>query len=343
MMRLIKDITNYRFNISPDYLIAFVTDRCNLKCYHCFNPNKASDLDPELLINAINSCSWKNVTLTGGETFLYQELAHVLENIKSDVQTFTIPTNGLITKNIINTLDEITAIKPQANFNISVSIDGPMNIHNQIRNNAAAYDNAIKTIQELSDLKSRRKNISVCINTVISTINIDYLEQTLTALNKEPIDYHDFEIIRNHPGMDLDIPSMSQLNDAKSMIVNNFLKFSSKAKFRKKIDKNIYELIYDEKIKIINTNKSKFLCKAPYIYAIIQTNGDVSYCEFKPPIGNLENDSFLNIWNSPAGIEQRSMIRKTRCCCPHGCFLPLNMKLDPRTYAQAAIRVLYDS
>jgi Iron-sulfur cluster-binding domain len=62
-------------------------------------------------------------------------------------------------------------------------------------------------------------------------------------------------------------------------------------------------------------------CRAGVLSAVIYSNGDVSFCENHPPIGNIRDKPFPEIWrSSPAGALRRS-IRAGECTCTNEVFL----------------------
>ncbi len=62
-------------------------------------------------------------------------------------------------------------------------------------------------------------------------------------------------------------------------------------------------------------------CRAGVLSAVVYSNGDVSFCENHPPIGNIRDRPFPEIWrSSPAGKLRRS-IRAGDCTCTNEVFL----------------------
>ncbi|MDQ0202465.1 radical SAM/SPASM domain-containing protein [Pectinatus haikarae] len=61
-------------------------------------------------------------------------------------------------------------------------------------------------------------------------------------------------------------------------------------------------------------------CDLPWTTAFIETNGDVHICcllsEVTPPIGNIKNNSFMEIWNAP-------VLQEIRKCCANNTVHPL--------------------
>ena len=52
---------------------------------------------------------------------------------------------------------------------------------------------------------------------------------------------------------------------------------------------------------------------------VVDDNGNVRHCELLPPIGNLRDQSFDEIWNSPEAKAARQRIIARQCRCTHEC------------------------
>ena len=73
---------------------------------------------------------------------------------------------------------------------------------------------------------------------------------------------------------------------------------------------------------------------------VVNANGDVQLCETTashPPVGNLRQQSFREIWNSPAADAQREAIRAKRCHCTNEVFLWPSVTFAPAQLARAMV------
>jgi radical SAM protein with 4Fe4S-binding SPASM domain len=83
-----------------------ITQRCNLDCLYCYNVWKNGDAYPrgelstektkELLQKAIIESRCRNVTLTGGEPFLRQDILDIISYVSGMKVSITIITNGTL-------------------------------------------------------------------------------------------------------------------------------------------------------------------------------------------------------------------------------------------------------
>jgi hypothetical protein len=61
----------------------------------------------------------------------------------------------------------------------------------------------------------------------------------------------------------------------------------------------------------------------------VYSNGDVSVCENHPPLGNLRQRSFPEIWTSPEAQALRKSIAAKACYCTNEVFLYPSMTFQP--------------
>jgi len=125
------------------------TRRCNLACLHCYS-SSAPHLKTELDIEALKKfllCAYKNgfnnISVSGGEPFLYSKLEELLKFSKSLGFQNTLVSNGMLllsekNKKILDYIDLI-----------AISIDGPKHIHDHIRGQVGAFEKMLKGVSYL--------------------------------------------------------------------------------------------------------------------------------------------------------------------------------------------------
>ena len=116
------------------------TLRCNLLCRHCYSnsgPAAGLHLENEVLLDAVEdaaSLGYEVLSVSGGEPFLYEGLTALLERAK-DLGMFTqITTNGTLL-----TEERCRAMRENLDL-MAVSLDGPSELHNEIRGSDHAFD-----------------------------------------------------------------------------------------------------------------------------------------------------------------------------------------------------------
>lgn len=145
------------YNSIPNHLTLqwHITDRCNLKCSHCYIDSTPL---PELSIDELNSMLDKYIStlktmnirggihITGGEPFARSDLFTFLENISrfKDYCYFGILSNGTMFDN-----GSAKRLKELGCRFVQVSIDGGRDIHDAIRG-TGSFDMAVNGIRLLT-------------------------------------------------------------------------------------------------------------------------------------------------------------------------------------------------
>ncbi|WP_369764959.1 radical SAM protein [Flavobacterium sp. WC2429] len=156
------------------FLIKPVSDRCNLGCSYCYeSPNsyeasteKLDVLNLEKIIIQIleNSGEFANFYWHGGEPLLagleyYKKAVSIQSKLKMDKKIINaIQTNGVLLNN------EWLDFFQENNFKISLSFDGPKEIHDSRRfykNQKGSYEDVVKVFLQLSE-----RNIPIHVITV---------------------------------------------------------------------------------------------------------------------------------------------------------------------------------
>lgn len=152
----------------PFFISWQLTKRCNLCCKYCNTWNRDSpELDTFQILKIIKELYEHGVRIikfTGGEPFLRDDIAEII-NYACDIGLFTaISTNGILFPDKIKEIEKIGSV--------TVSLDGPEEIHDSIRG-LGAYKGALAALKT-----ARGKNIMASISTVLNSLNlgsIDYL------------------------------------------------------------------------------------------------------------------------------------------------------------------------
>lgn len=197
--------------IKPEKITIEITNRCNLSCEMCYlagaNRKKLTNkldsfLSFELFKKIIDEISESftsvkkekpfSLILTGGEVFLHPDILKMLDYIEEKKIGVTIFTNGTLIN--LNLASEIVKRNPVA---LMFSIDGPEEIHDQIRG-IGSFKKTCAAINLLQEQKERLnlKHPKIFVNTLINDLNINYLEDFIHICKKLRIDGLSFSHIQ---------------------------------------------------------------------------------------------------------------------------------------------------
>lgn len=141
-----------------------ITSKCQLNCAMCFtrrmrmNSEEVANKDIRLYVSLLKKLGVKKIDISGGEPLLYEQLPFLVEECTSNSIAVTITTSGVgLKKNI-----EWVAKHWYVFSRVIVSIDGPKNIHNELRGNSCAYSCVERFFSSLK--------LNGCLNLRINTL-----------------------------------------------------------------------------------------------------------------------------------------------------------------------------
>lgn len=192
MQRLLASVTpilqsNFQRLPYPYKLTFAITYRCNSRCTIC-NIWKKPHLS-EMTFDDIKKIFVANpyfrwVNLTGGEVFLRPDLIDIIKMIldtQKNLYFLNFPTNGIMTKRIVEQVQQILLLGPP-HFIVSISLDGPEQLHDKLRGIKENWKHAVKTYQELKKLRS--SHFDTYFGMTLSHYNSEFIEQTYKDLKQ---------------------------------------------------------------------------------------------------------------------------------------------------------------
>jgi hypothetical protein len=94
-------------------------------------------------------------------------------------------------------------------------------------------------------------------------------------------------------------------------------------------------MLQNVKLQTIQSATQVVPCRAGILAGVVYANGDVSVCENHPPLGNLRQKSFKEIWNSEDARRLRKSIAEKECWCTSEMFLWQSMVFQPAHLVKA--------
>mgnify|MGYP001562566775 CR=1 FL=1 len=336
---------------TPVKLIFYVTNKCNLKCGHCFYSKYLNkDADKELTLGEIkliiSSLRHKllSLILTGGEPFLRHDLVDICEIVSklNKTQMVTIDTNGFFPELTEETIKKILQ-KVSFSVNIQFSIDGLEETHDKIRGLKDSFRRAVDTINRCKRLKESFTNLNfLSILTTVSNKNYNEIEQLAYFIKFNLGVFHKFRLIRDSQNslnsIDNDILSNLRPEDSSYCLpdtfqlnrLNDFLAYFFETRVDSLLSK--FQIFYMKYcLDIIKKHKKVLDCLAGKFDGVIFPSGDVALCEMTTPFGNLRDVAFdfFKLWNSKTANQRKAKIKD--CFCIHPCNILTSMSLDKNT------------
>lgn len=161
----------------PQSISLTITNACNLRCRMCgqwstegYMHGRKEGLKQELtladwkrLVDEIAAHGVSSVLLRGGEVFLFSDIVELLEYINAKGIFISIDTNGTMLKKHAADIVRI------GNVHLTISVDGPEEIHDQVRGVAGCFSRIRENVALLNEVeKSSRRHLSKSITFTIS-------------------------------------------------------------------------------------------------------------------------------------------------------------------------------
>lgn len=304
----------------PQSLSFFVTQRCDMRCRHCFS--RVSD-DDDLPIAQIRALAGElgplaSISLSGGEPFTRLDLAEVVGAFARHNAhlAVTATTNGFNTRRITGTVERIMSSWPAARLALVVSLDGFAATHDALRGTVGSFEHALATARSLLELRDRYGRPGVSFQATLSQANSEELADLAAFVRSDFGVEFKYNILFGEPrDASLRAPALADLRRAMTAI-DAVLEVPESAASRR----------YREvRLRTIAEERQVLPCRAGRASATVQANGDVQACFMLPPFGNLRERSFREIWQGAEAQRRREEIRNGRCWCHADCYVAYNL------------------
>jgi MoaA/NifB/PqqE/SkfB family radical SAM enzyme len=332
---------------TPQYLILFVSDRCWMRCAHCwFNESwKERELtrpplafeEYEKLARSIKQLYF--LSLTGGEAFHRDDIVELATMFRKTCRLgrYQIPTSGYKTTRIVEAAERLLLANPHTPFRVDVSLDGVQDVHNGIRRIHDGFERAVETIKALNGLKRRYAHFDVGIITTISRTNQATVREIAAFVEEIHPDGEWMVNIARGGGRD---PTATEVDPAAYRLAHDLIEARIArgaykghgghwaAKWLSAKNAARRDIIFE----IINGQRQGGGCAAGSLGGVVYSDGSVKVCEMlDAPLGNLRDFDYdlARIWAGAAARRMRHDIQATGCQCTQECFLSVSMLIQP--------------
>jgi len=303
---------------TPTRVVFDVTRRCNLRCSMCRtweHPGTGALTAGEIedVFAQLSRLTWLDVT--GGEPFVRPDIERVLRAAATIPRALTLlhfQTNGWMTERIEAVTAAVRAARDDIELIVTVSLDGPPDVHDEVRGRAGSAERALETLRRLEALRG----VEVHVGTTISSQTVGALPRTEAMLNAE--------------GFDLRRWHWNWLQTSAHFFGNEEIgpqavppgDLLRRHMARRGIPRTLVELM--ESVYLVNLDAvadgepSGVPCQALRSAAFIAPEGDLYPCHlYDRPLGNLREHSFEALWSGDGVKQARRDIEALSC---GGCF-----------------------
>ncbi|MFA5746519.1 MAG: radical SAM protein [Candidatus Paceibacterota bacterium] len=288
------------------YIQWHLSDRCNLRCKHCYVSERKTHLPLPKLKDGIDNVlrpvsNWVDeisVCLSGGEPFLYPDLAEIVLHLKKwkKVKKIMFTSNGtLADKKLLGKIGKHID-------NIQISLEGGKEANDQIRG-GGVYDLVKKNIPVYRSLGCK-----IAVNMTVHKLNYKEIPAVIKFCEDNKVDI--FAISRLVPiGSNNEVAKLMLSKKQTEEIYSGLVFLSKKKKLKFSFNRTLWNII-DKKI--------GHPCSVGLNAVAILADGTLLPCRrLEIPIGNFLNGDFVDVWlNSPVlnKLRDRGKIKKCGSC-----------------------------
>jgi len=332
---------NYRKLQSPPFLILFINSICNQKCEHCFywrNLNRKDDLSKDEIFALSRSLGRiENLNLSGGEPFLRAEFGEICRQFirQNQVCQIYVPTNGCFTDRTVKQITETPQEKDLDLFVAEISLDGLGEFHNKFRGSPGAFDKAMQTYEALSKLQESDPRLRIHSIFTATDVNMDEIRRLTSYLfDRCPkMDHHNLALIRgDRKNPSLHGPSLEQYRRLYEYIRRLWAPCETG-----RYGSVVEPMLQWAKSRTAHAREQVIPCRAGVLSAVVYSNGDVSVCETHPPLENLRQNNFFEIWASKEAQALRQAIASKQCYCTNEVFLWPSITYQPHQLVRTIV------
>jgi Fe-coproporphyrin III synthase len=327
--RLLTATTNRIYQMPV--LVLMPHSRCNCRCVMCdiwkANQNK-QEISTEELKNHLltfRKLKVRQVALSGGEALMHSNLWKFCELLHAvGVKISLLSTGVTLGHHAINVVAHCD--------DVIVSLDGARETHNRIRNIPGAFEKLEEGVRAIRALdpafritgrsvlqKQNFRELPIIIKTARS-IGLDQISFLGADTSSEAFNRPDSWAPERVSEVAL---SKDEIPEFEALLNNSF------ANFKKEYETKFIAESPD-KMKAIcqyykaTAGKAGFptkSCNAPWVSAVVESDGTVRPCFFHKPYGNLRENTFIGLINSPEAIAFRKHLDVAkdpiceRCVC----------------------------
>ena len=283
-----------------------VTYRCNARCTMCNRYKAPSKPEEEITIETIKKLPQMYFTnITGGEPFIREDLADIVRELYKQSDRIVISTNGFFTDRIIKLCEEFP------NVGIRISIEGLEETNNKIRGLEDGYNKGYSTLKKLVEMK----HPDVGFGMTVQDLNAKDLVPLYEKSNELNMEFATASLHNSFYFVEAKNIIKDRLMVGKEFekLINELLKSNSPKKwFRAYFNHGLINYIFGQ--------KRLLPCDMAFDTFFIDPYGDVMPCngtKEKEVMGNLNNQTWNELWNSEQAEKVRNKVRH----CDRQCWM----------------------
>lgn len=329
----------------PSGLVYEATMRCNLTCEFCYVGdllNLEGEWRQEMTLDNLRRAFPQGelqVSLTGGEIFMRKDIMSVLDLFQEKGYSCGyLTTNGTIIND--ERADALASLAQQGFLkHISVSIDGPGELHDKARGVKGTFERTAAGLRRLQAAsKKKGAALRVSINTTVAEESLETLDQIVDVAEELGVDAIGLNHLMYSTAAERD-ETLRLIGETDPKIISTFVTDNpgvAPARVREQVtalkekcrQRNV---LFDYRPKVHPPLIDSYYtpgtplegrCLYPFLQARVSFSGKVFFCPFiRVEVGDLNESTLEEVWNSERYVDMRKRLLDNklfpvcrRCC-----------------------------
>ncbi len=317
----------------PVSIMFLLTELCNARCVHCDiwkNKGKEDSPSASQWLKVLDDLrSWLgpvSIVFTGGEALLKPYAIELAAHASSRGFCLEFLTHGYWKDQ--KKIEQLALARPSR---ITISVDGVGAVHSKIRGREDFFEHTDRTIETLARVRSQdsRLRYRILLKTVIMQQNLDNLGEVARYATREGMSVFYQPIEQNYntpedPTWFLTSPTWPRDPAAAVRAVQELIQLKRAGLHIDNSEEHFEAMIryfLDPAGMQRLTQAHVAVQKRPLCVALtmlqLQSDGDVTICGHRPPVGNIKDSAVRQIW------ERRTRHWEQGCCLNQPAALPV--------------------
>jgi MoaA/NifB/PqqE/SkfB family radical SAM enzyme len=308
-------------------LVLYPHNRCNCRCVMCdiWKIDTAEEIGADELVrhrDDLKALRVEWVVFSGGEPLMHSDLFRLAALLRDNGIRTTVLSTGLLLKRyanrVVETIDDVI-----------VSLDGPADAHDAIRRVPGAfrmlregvealhgidptYGVAARCTIQRGNFRRLRETARAAREIGLRSISFLAADLTSTAFNR-PLAWP----VERQATVGLAIADVETLTSE----IDALIEEEGASGFVAESPEKLRRIVRHFRAHLGMEEPEAPRCNAPWVSAVLETDGTVRPCFFHEPLGNAREESLAAVINGPRAIHFRETLRVAenpicrRCVC----------------------------
>lgn len=295
-------------------LVVLPHNRCNCRCLMCdiwriqqVREITAEDLQPH--IAGLRELHVKWIVFSGGEPLMHSDLASLSRLCRAEGMWLTLLTAGL-------DLERCAGMVAESMDDVIVSLDGPPAVHDRIRGVPDAFQKLQRGIEVLRQLRpgmpvggrctiqkrnhrELRATVGAARALALNSISFLAVDTTSSAFNRP-----DAWPSARQAKVAFDAGDIDILEDEIEQLIREFA-LEMQSGFIVEKPAKLRRIVRQFRARLGQLPAEAPKCNAPWVSAVLESDGTVRPCFFQPSVGNIHQSTFAEIVNGETALHFR--------------------------------------